>query len=159
MTVPQLEHEPEATKLTRVAWDEAGIVFQRGVPLGAPLIESVTVGGARFYLEVHGQSSVTGHGCQGLRPDRLDKIRALDAEAPVRLAFCEGWGSWRCAWLRDLDARGPARAIKLADAVDRDQMRYGWPVRWLEEKGRLCVPEEGPALPPGFGTLMGRADE
>ncbi len=81
-SVPQLEHEPEATKLTRIAWQVAGEVFRGGVALVAPLLETEAVDGTRFYLEVHGQSSVTGHGNQGLRPDRLDRIRILDAKVP-----------------------------------------------------------------------------
>jgi hypothetical protein len=106
---------------------------------GYPAEFVVLASGETIVLEVHGQSSATGHGKQGLRPDRAALLRRLDAAGfAVRLVFVEGVESRREAWLHDLPAAVP---ISLGLDGDPDSRRYGWPAKQLEKtRGPLVVP-------------------
>lgn len=96
--------------------------------------------GSLIAWEVHGQSSATGHGKQGLRPQRVELLRMLEAQGiPVLLTFVEGRNSWRQAWLHDLPA---ARPISLGQDGDPNSKRYGWPAHEFEKgNGSLDLPE------------------
>lgn len=92
--------------------------------------------GTLVVLEVHGQSSVTGHGRQGLRPERLALLHTLnDKGIPVYLAFIEGMASWRGAWLHDLPEADP---ISWGEDGVPGSKRFGWHVDHLDAyKGPL----------------------
>lgn len=74
-------------------------------------------------VEAHGQAPDPNRHRQGLRPERLAMLYALDnAGIPVLLAFYHG--HWEVAWLRDL---GEYEVIAHPKDGDRDRARYGWP--------------------------------
>lgn len=147
--------EPEVTRLTRIAFEEAEALIGRQVR--AALIPCEAEDGTPIYLYVMGQSSVTGHGKQGMNPNRVAGLLRLDrAVRPVRLAFCEGYGKWACGWLRVLDAQGPADCISQGDPANPDSKRYGWQRRRLEDDGALkplALPPSGPP-PVESGRLL-----
>lgn len=92
-----------------------------------------------------GQSSVTGHGKQGLRPGALALYRLLNDQKDidgVYLVFVEGHSSWRGVWLHDL---GQASPIQLTDASDPTSGRYGWSVRDMDKQtGPFVLPTHVP---------------
>lgn len=92
-----------------------------------------------------GQSSVTGHGKQGLRPDRIAFLHELNERGlPVYLVFVEGMTAWRSAWLHDLPE---AKPIAKGDRGARETMRYGWHVdKLIRSEGPLVLP--GRVSPP-----------
>lgn len=143
MSGPEMEFEPEATKLTAIAFEEAGRLVGRD-DVQAALLRAYALDGTPFYLHVMGQSSAGGHGKQGLHPDRVDRLRHLDGvDAPVLMAFCEGRGKWHWEWLRVLDAQGPANAVDRAVG----HKRFGWAKRRFFGGGvnrPLVLPPSGP---------------
>lgn len=137
--------ESEVTRLTKLAYEEAGALL--GTTVVAPLLRAEAEDGTAIFLYVMGQSSVTGHGRQGMHPTKVEGLRRLDRARPVRLAFCEGRGKWACEWLRVLDAQGPADCVAQGDPADASTKRYGWLRRRMENGGALGpleLPESGP---------------
>jgi hypothetical protein len=130
----------ERTRLTALAQRALEDALDRDPRVRAHPVEFVTlVSGETIVVEVHGQSSATGHGKQGLRPERVRHLRRLqDAGFPVLLVFVEGAESRREAWLHDLP---PARPVSLGDPADPDTARYGWRARELGRvRGALTLP-------------------
>lgn len=119
--------DTETTKLTHIA-HAAGRAALSQMALAQPVQIALAFESQQPYvLEVHGQSSVTGHGKQGLRPRRLALLRILQGQGiPVLLVFTEGKAKHRIAWLHDLPKAQP---ISFGDDADREgTMRYGWHV-------------------------------
>jgi hypothetical protein len=139
-------YEPEKTRLTHIAFEEAGALVGKEVP--AALIPTEARDGTPIFLHVMGQSSAGGHGKQGLHPRRVDRLRVLDQkERPVLMAFCEGYGAWHWEWLRVLDAQGPADCVYGGEDGAPEGKRWGWFKRRLENGGKnrpLRLPDSGP---------------
>jgi hypothetical protein len=93
-----------------------------------------------YAVEVRGQSSVTAHGKQGLRPLRGAVLERLDATGiPVFFAIQDG-NKWRTAWMSEL---GPSVAIsKGDDGAKADTARAGWPVSEFETVDELIFPDQ-----------------
>lgn len=101
----------EWTAVTHIAYEVvADHIAGRG--LVARAVEFVRLAsGEMVILEARGQSSVTGHGRQGISPDRISFLRSLSACTgyPVLFVFVEGYQSYEYAWLHDLrDGRAVA---------------------------------------------------
>jgi len=92
--------------------------------------------GLCLILECRGQRSATGHGKQGLHPERGALLEAAqEAGLPVRLAFLDRT-SWQQAWLEELPDAVP---ISLANGAGR---RFGWRVDDFPDRGDLILPKE-----------------
>lgn len=137
-----LDHEQ--TQLTVIAQRALEFALENSA-LGAHPVQFVGLeDGRTIILEVHGQSSVTGHGKQGLRPERLAFLRDLEARTqyPALLIFVEGYESWRMAWLRDLPSAVP---ISYGRDGEPGSRRYGWHVDELDKRtGPLMLPASVP---------------
>ncbi|HEX7088704.1 MAG TPA: hypothetical protein VF192_01130 [Longimicrobiales bacterium] len=130
-------YDSEQTRLTHLAQRALEDALEGEALQGFPVQFVRLDGGEVVVVEVHGQSSVTGHGKQGLRPDRLAFLRGLGY--PVLLAFFEGIDSRREAWLHDLPEAQPI-------SLETGNKRYGWPVSEMEKKsGLFRLPASVPA--------------
>jgi hypothetical protein len=143
-------YEPEKTRLTHIAFEEAGALL--GKEVRAALVPTEARDGTPIFLHVMGQSSFTGHGNQGLHPHRTDRLRKLDdEERPVLMAFCEGYGAWHWQWLRILESHGEAKPMG-RDGKPPEEWRFGWPKPLFENGGEnrpLRRPDSGPPpVPP-----------
>jgi hypothetical protein len=131
---PTDQEHTTLTSLARTAVLEALAGAGRAMPVEFVRLAS----GETIVLEARGQSSVTGHGRQGLRPERIAFLRELDERFPVLLVFFEGATSRREAWLRDL---GAATVVSKGEAGDPDSVRYGWSVQEMgKPAGRFELP-------------------
>lgn len=151
--------DTEDTKLTRIArravWTAIEDVVNPEIPerendVRFTPVQFVEAHGATFIVEIRGQSSYTGHGKQGLRPERLALLYHLQATTgiPVILVFVEGAESWRWAWL---SALGPTQPIAQGDGTAGSR-RSGWPVRdpaFTKESGRITLFDAPLPAPPG----------
>lgn len=103
----------EWTGVTRIAY-EVLVGYLRRDGLRAYAVEFVRLASGEWViLEVRGQSSVTGHGRQGVTTDRLAFLRELGERYPVLFVFVEGYQSYEWGWLHDLRdglAVAPSRA-------------------------------------------------
>lgn len=140
--------DSEETRLTQIAQRaaQAEVVSEAHVSgVEAYPVQFVKLtSGETIVWEVHGQSSVTGHGKQGLRPERVEMLRQLAAAGySVLIDFVEGFDSYRRAWLHDL---GAARPISHGQDGDPGSKRFGWSVSEMDKcNGRLRLPMEVPA--------------
>jgi hypothetical protein len=109
-------------------------------PRGFPVELVVLRSGELVAVEMRGQSSVTGHGKQGLRPSRIEVLRRLQKFGiPVRLVFVEGVAARREAWLHDLP---PAKCVARGATGDPDSSRWGWYVGHLDRiEGAFRLPD------------------
>jgi hypothetical protein len=90
-----------------------------------------------YAIEVRGQSSVTAHGKQGLRPLRGAMLERLNETGiPVYFAIKDGH-KWRLAWMSEL---GPSVAISKGADGAKETARAGWPVREFETSEKLILP-------------------
>lgn len=91
-----------------------------------------------YAVEVRGQSSVTGHGKQGLRPLRGAMLERLNETGiPVYFAIKDG-NKWRLAWMSEL---GPSVAISHGEAGAKETARAGWPVSEFRTEKKLILPD------------------
>lgn len=91
-----------------------------------------------YAVEVRGQSSVTAHGKQGLRPLRGAVLERLnETGVPVFFAIKDG-RKWRLAWMSEL---GPSKAISLGESGAKEETaRAGWPVSEFRTEEDLILP-------------------
>jgi len=91
-----------------------------------------------YAIEVRGQSSVTAHGKQGLRPLRGAVLERLnETGVPVFFAIKDGH-KWRTGWMSEL---GPSKAISLGESGAKDETaRAGWPVSEFRTEETLVFP-------------------
>lgn len=90
-----------------------------------------------YAIEVRGQSSVTGHGKQGLRPLRGAMLERLNETGiPVYFAIKDGH-KWRLGWMSEL---GPSVAISHGEAGAKETARAGWPVSEFRTEPELILP-------------------
>lgn len=91
-----------------------------------------------YAIEVRGQSSVTAHGKQGLRPLRGAVLERLnETGVPVFFAIKDG-RKWRTGWMSEL---GPSKAISLGEAGAKEETaRAGWPVSEFRTEETLVFP-------------------
>lgn len=91
-----------------------------------------------YVVEVRGQSSVTAHGKQGLRPLRGYLLERLnESGVPVLFAIKDG-RKWRLGWMSEL---GPSQAISHGEAGAKDETaRAGWPVSEFRTEEKLTLP-------------------
>jgi hypothetical protein len=149
-------HDREETALSGIALRAARAVLdeaQGAYPVQLVVLES----GDLVVLEIHGQSSVTGHGNQGLRPTRIALLRRLhdDHGLPSYLIFVEGHKVWRRSWLHDLPA---AKPISHGLDGDPDSKRYGWSVAEMERvEGEIVLPDRVSYAEREQGSLLGGA--
>lgn len=92
-----------------------------------------------YVAEIRGQSSVTAHGKQGLRPLRGAILERLnETGVPVFFAIQDGH-KWRVAWMSEL---GPSVPISKGDDGARaDTARAGWPVSEFATVDELILPD------------------
>lgn len=129
--------DTERTRLTEIAHEAARHAIEGNGIRTAALQWAFTKETHELYiLEVHGQSSATSHGWQGLRPGRLSALRELNARGiPVLLIFCEGARTFKVAWMHDC---GQAKVIAVGDPANREKTaRYGWYAGQDPQKGEV----------------------
>jgi hypothetical protein len=104
-----------------------------------------------YIVEVRGQSSVTAHGKQGLRPIRGAVLeRANESGLPVLFAIQDG-KKWRVAWMSEL---GPAVPISKGDDGAKDETaRAGWPVSEFRTEEEIAFPATYDPRERAQGTL------
>lgn len=139
--------DTEQTRLTRIAHHaaRAAVLEGEGPTVEAHPVQFVRLpSGEMIAWEVHGQSSVTGRGKQGLRPERIAMLHQLAERGfAVLIDFVEGFDSYRRAWLHDLPV---AKPISHGQDGDPASKRFGWPVEEMEKcHGVLRLPLEVPA--------------
>lgn len=90
-----------------------------------------------YAIEVRGQSSVTAHGKQGLRPLRGAVLERLnETGVPVLFAIKDG-RKWRLGWMDEL---GPSKTISRGDDGAKETARAGWPVSEFRTEEELTLP-------------------